>query len=388
MKDEHRSLTLNGMTLPHIILILLAAAIVGVGIYLTKHFFDVHFSQDLTVGAICDVSQFWSCDKATLSPISHFFGVPLSVFGLLYGVFLLNGCIFPSKAMEKTNYFLTILNALGCILLFFYSIIFLKGLCLMCSIYYLLSFIVLFLFFKKGILEARPSGKVLGSYLLVTLLVGGVFSYQVSAKMNRQEEIAKLLIDQFYQLPNIGDPKGESSSKIVMSAEKFEQAPLRLSFFSDFQCPACKMLADTVPKIIERYKGKINIQYFFYPLDQNCNHNLTRQLHPLACEAAYLAVCIPRKFPEVHDSIFENQEELSQEWIQDYAKKNQALECLKDPKTKEAVVKSISVGDEFKVKSTPTIILNGVKISLPPLNQLFLIFDEILRRDGQKVSGK
>ena len=136
-----------------------------------------------------------------------------------------------------------------------------------------------------------------------------------------------------------------------------------------------------MPQLLVRYGGKINIQYFFYPLDNSCNPSMEKPLHQQACRAAYYAVCSPvENFGTLHDEIFHNQERLA-EYLDENIKKNKLESCVADPKTKEKVVAIINQATPFNVRSTPTFILNGVKIEgVLPADQLFAIMDEILKR--------
>jgi protein-disulfide isomerase/uncharacterized membrane protein len=376
----------QGLRLSYFLHMAIALGMVGIGIYMTKHFFDVRYSSDLTTGALCDVSQFFSCDKASLSSMASLFYVPLSVFGLLMGCFYLCGNIWTNKTLESTNAFLTIINLGGCILLLIYSLVSWKSLCLMCTFYYILG-LGMFVVYKKWHHSSwKPSWKILLVYLLVSIPVAGAFAYNVKQKQSRQSLITQDLIQQFDQLPKIGDPDSTHSAKIHLSKTQFTDSPIRLSVFSDFQCPACKMFSDLVPQILKRYSAYVSIQYFYYPLDKTCNHNITEDFHAYACKAAFLAECLKSRFAQVHDDIFHAQESLGDKWLNDYGKKNQVTACMGSESTKEAVKKAISEGDKFSVASTPTIILNGVKIGLVPLNHLFLIFDELIAR-SQKTAG-
>ena len=156
---------------------------------------------------------------------------------------------------------------------------------------------------------------------------------------------------------------------------------MRISKFSDFQCPSCKTFADLVPKLIKRYGDKISIQYLFYPLDQNCNSNIKRAFHPLACQAAYLAHCSGENFTPSTTKSFEQQQGLTQKWIDQRALELGVTECLKSPDTIKFVKDHIALGDSLEVKSTPTLIINGKKINGNlPLQQFYLLFDELLKR--------
>ncbi len=141
LENEEKGLTTNGMTGPHTLLIILSMMIIGVSVYLTKHYYDLNFNMSLEKGHLCDINSFWTCDKASKSAASKFFNVPTSVFGLIVGLVLMLGSVVGHKAMEKTTKSVLAINALFCTLLFFYSLFILKSLCPMCTLYYVLSFL-------------------------------------------------------------------------------------------------------------------------------------------------------------------------------------------------------------------------------------------------------
>lgn len=379
--DQKRSLTQDGMTGTHALLILLACAMVFVGIYLTNHFFDAYFPTSLSQGTACNLSSYFNCDVATFSKLGHFSGVPLSFFGALVGGVLLLGSLFPSANMESTNKLIAFINGALCLLLLLYSLLFLKGLCPICMIYWLTSLAVFFLFYKYSNAPLIPSPKILVLYLL-PLVLGGFFLHQhFYEQLDKQQRSGASLVDQFFSLPNLGEPKEDSPYKLAQATPQFKDAPLRLSIFSDFQCPACKMLSEVIPAVIKRYEGKINVQYFFFPLDSACNHNTQRSVHPLACHAARIAACAKDKFPQVHDDIFKEQDNFSAKTLNDLALRYQVQDCVDRAETKDQVAKSVRAGDAFQVNATPTMILNGVKIEtvLYP-QQFYAIFDGILKR--------
>ena len=103
-------------------------------------------------------------------------------------------------------------------------------------------------------------------------------------------------------------------------------------------------------------------------------------MHLFACRAAYVAACA-KNFPAIHDEIFENQEELNDQWLAGLIKKLKIESCVDDPKTKEIIQKTIAEGNRLKIESTPTMFINGVKIegSLPTV-QLIKLLEDILKR--------
>ncbi|MDD0851471.1 vitamin K epoxide reductase family protein [Halobacteriovorax sp. GB3] len=365
----------------HALLMLLAASMIGVSIYLTNHYFAVKFPTGLAGSAtLCDINSFFNCDTATNSPLSNIAGVPISVFGMLMGIFTFMGFVFKTDEMEGTIYQVLLLNLVGCVVLFLYSLIALGSLCPFCTLYYILSAAVFFIFFKYS--NVRLIGPIpASSFAVVTLVVAGGFWFNISNKLERNDKVVASVISQFKALPNLGSLKEESPFRIASSSEKFEDAPIQITMFSDYQCPACKMLSEQAPKIAKKYQGKINIQYVFYPLDMDCNPSINRPMHPLACRAAYLTVCAgPEKFVKVHDDIFHNQASMDVDWINNYAKKEGVLDCLKKEETKKAVMDLIAQSNPFNVRSTPTMLINGVKIEgVLPLNQLYGILDDIVK---------
>ena len=131
------------------------------------------------------------------------------------------------------------------------------------------------------------------------------------------------------------------------------------------------------------------MQYLFYPLDNNCNPKINRPFHALACEAAYLASCLPQKFKQVEADIFDNQEHLSKKWIASYAKKENVYDCYTSPSTKEKVIEIIRAADPYQIKSTPTLIVNGKKINrMIPLKYLYIILDELLKRSQAGITSQ
>ena len=353
---------------------------IGVSIYLTNHFYQVVYPEGLAgASTLCDINSFFTCDAATLSPLSNLAGIPISVGGLLVGVFLLAGFFFKSDAVEKTNLVMLWVNIVGCVVLFIYSLVSLGTLCPMCTAYYILSAIALFLLARSAG-TPRVDPKVIGSYIVIALISGAIFFSISKSSADKLTRIAPQLIQSYNNLADLGAPEQESPYRLASATEKFSDAPIQISMFSDFQCPACKMLSEVMHSLLKSYKGQVNAQYFFYPLDHNCNPNMTSPLHPYACQAAYLASCLKDDFASVHDEIFANQGQLSTEWINSFAKRENVLDCMNDKATKEHVVSLIKQADPFNVKSTPTIIINGKKIEgVLPLNQFKIILDEILK---------
>jgi protein-disulfide isomerase/uncharacterized membrane protein len=361
-----------------IIVFLLSAMMIGFSIYLTGHYFELKFPTGIESGSLCNLNSFFNCDKTTLSPASNIGGVPISIFGIVIGAMTMIGLFFKSENYERTVYFTLMINMVGCVLLFCYSLFVLGGLCPFCTLYYIASGITLWIFYKKSP-SYMPHPQFLITLAGIVLAVTFLTKMNINSKTSNMNAVANDLIKQYYGLPNLGAPAVPSVYKIATA----ENAPIKMQIFSDFECPSCKALSEMMPQILLRYGGKIDIQYYFYPLDISCNASMERPLHVSACKAAYFAVCNPlEKFGSLHDEIFHNQERLP-EYLEENIKKNNLEACIKDPKTKEKVVAIINQSTPFNIRSTPTFLLNGVKIEgALPSDQLFAIMDEILKRSN------
>ncbi len=376
-------LTLRGITTTHALLVLTYLLILAVNMYLVKHYFEANFPMGLLeTSSICNLNKFWNCDKATFSVFSNIAHVPISFISLLGTVLLLIGSIFPSENLEKTNKFLSLVNIIGCTFLFLVSIFFLGGLCPLCTAYYILSAFVFFLFYKHGLPGFQPSAKILSLYAVVIIAGSVIIHFYYKSLQKEQLQIGKALIEQFQSLPAVGNPANVTKRFwLSKSDENFDNAKIQISVFSDLQCPACQRFAEQVPMLKKRYGNKINIQYFFYPLDQACNPNMKSAMHMYACQAAYLASCVPDdKFEDLHDYIFANQGKIDIEWLNDLAKKHNVFECMNSQAAKDTVTATIKAGDFYNLQSTPTIIVNGKKLEgAMPLNQWYALFDEMVK---------
>ena len=82
-------------------------------------------------------------------------------------------------------------------------------------------------------------------------------------------------------------------------------APITIIEFSDFQCPFCaRFHIQTLPLLLEEYiePGKVKLVFRDFPI---------QSIHPNALPASIAAECANEqgKFKEMHDALFENQNE-------------------------------------------------------------------------------
>jgi len=143
-------------------------------------------------------------------------------------------------------------------------------------------------------------------------------------------------------------------------------APLTIIEFSDFECPACGMAFHDLHDLAEQHPELVRLIFHHFPLDSDCNPNVTVRMHRSACGAAIASECAARagKFWEYHDLLFRAQDKLGRD---DLIAKAVGLgipaetftACLDDPTARARVLGDTGAGAKVGVKSTPTLVING-----------------------------
>lgn len=135
-------------------------------------------------------------------------------------------------------------------------------------------------------------------------------------------------------------------------------APVTIVAFSEFQCPFCARVEPTLKALYEdpAYAGKLKIVFKQMPLPF---HNNAQK----AAEASLFAHA-NGKFWELHDKMFENQQNLDIESLKKYATEvgldAAALEAALNSNQYEAAVKAdIESAQKVGVSGTPSFVING-----------------------------
>lgn len=147
-------------------------------------------------------------------------------------------------------------------------------------------------------------------------------------------------------------------------------APVVITEFSDYQCPACAGVEQqVVPGLIERYvdTGKARLVYREFPLDG---------LHPFARKASEAAVCAGQQdaYWEMHDKLFTSQQEWAAQGVSDpveffkgYAEgsgldMDAFSQCLDSGEAAAEVQADFLAGQTMGVNATPTFFINDLPI--------------------------
>jgi protein-disulfide isomerase len=156
-------------------------------------------------------------------------------------------------------------------------------------------------------------------------------------------------------------------------------APVTLVEFSDFQCPFCQRVEPTLKRLRTTYGDKLRIVWKDFPLTQ---------IHPQAFKAGEAGHCAgdQGKYWEYHDRLFANQQALQPADLKKHAS-DLGLDaaafasCLDSSKYGERVRDGVSQGTALGVNSTPTIFINGRRLSgAQPYEVFVAAIDEELSR--------
>ncbi len=137
-------------------------------------------------------------------------------------------------------------------------------------------------------------------------------------------------------------------------------APILIEVFSDFQCPACKMLHEqTLISMVRDYvsAGKVYLIHRYYPL---VGHAYSRIAASYACAAERIG-----KYEQVANALYANQAAWSVDGKVDEtacrvltaaeAKKVRAL--IKDPGVAAEIQNDIDLGHKANLNQTPTMVV-------------------------------
>ncbi len=143
-----------------------------------------------------------------------------------------------------------------------------------------------------------------------------------------------------------------------------EDAPVTIVEYVDFQCPFCTREAPVITKILAEYPGKVRWVFKHFPL----------RMHPKAKPVhAAAALAFEQKgndgFWKFHDKIVANPKKVAKADLRGYAESLgmdlAAFDALMadEAKITAATQADMSLAGKFKVRGTPSVFINGLKLA-------------------------
>lgn len=191
--------------------------------------------------------------------------------------------------------------------------------------------------------------KVIGLVALILIVASFIYSNSISDDNNIGVDISKTYIK--------GNP----------------DAPVTLTEYSDFQCPACAAFQPVLADIMNQFGNDIRFEYKHFPL----------AMHPLAFPAARAAEAAGQqdKFFEFHDMLFEEQKTWTKSPNPNVLFVQYAEELGLDAKKfrqhmdasllTDRIKTDKEAGDELGITGTPTFYLNGEKMTVTSYEEFY-----------------
>jgi protein-disulfide isomerase len=158
-------------------------------------------------------------------------------------------------------------------------------------------------------------------------------------------------------------------------------APVTVVLFSDFQCPYCSRVEPTLKQVLATYGGKVRIAWKHQPLG----------FHQNALPAALAAEAAREqgKFWEMHDALFQNQQQLSPDTYERLARQlglnlGAFKTALGSPRNRQRITDDQQLAGRVGANGTPTMFVNGEKIEgAVPFDMIKPLIDRALAKAGR-----
>ncbi len=373
--------------------ILSLVAVCGIALSATIVYVHLqHANSGAGYTSFCNVSARINCDRVLTSPFSAFLGVPVAYLAmLLYTVLALlsESARRAAEPLRRALVALIAYAALGSLAFSLYmavvSVFVLGTICLLCSGLYLAAIVTAALAVglarrqcslpaARGRSERASRPLSLALWFLMSCLATAAIarwtwpagSQLGSAELSLEElrEIDADFVDWYTSLPII-DPSSGAGHDMGDPG-----APVTIVEFSDFECAYCKQNHALLEDLLERRPGQVRVVYRHFPLDASCNDGVSTTLHHRACRAAEAAECAAdqKRFVEMASALFDHQKQLFDANLLRLAKSlgldSEAFErCMQSHSTLRRVVEDARAGVAIHVSSTPTMLINGRKVT-------------------------
>lgn len=156
-------------------------------------------------------------------------------------------------------------------------------------------------------------------------------------------------------------------------------APVTMVAFSDFQCPFCSRITPLVEQVLQAYPKEVKFVYKEFPLPMHSN--------AMPASRAALAAQRQGKYWEMHDKMFANQQALLPDNLKQYAQEL-GLDVAKfeqdmaSPEVQQQINDDMQLARQAGVSGTPTLFLDGKRITNRSFDGIKQMVDESLQKKG------
>jgi protein-disulfide isomerase len=364
---------------------ILGVALSALGVYLHEQISSSHGEY----ASFCDVSAEVSCDAILGSSYAVFLGTSVATWGLVgwLGALGLSVWVFLAKGREtiaRATYLLAAAGSILAISLYFLvvSVFVIEVICPVCISLDATALGLLAVAAAQVKLLVRSAPKswqprpvlVTAAFATVVVLLG-LYLGQESTPHLRTGPISIAEVRE-------NDPRFYAyyiSQKAVDAPLPEgvgpDDAAIVVVEFSDFQCPYCRRAFFDLEAAVAAEPGDVQVFHRNFPLNADCNPEVSSRHHAVACEAARASECAHEagKGHAYNRALFANQSSLDADSFGALASQvgldaSKLEACMASPASKEKVAVDLAAGKAAGVASTPTIYINGrvIKGALTP----------------------
>ena len=165
-------------------------------------------------------------------------------------------------------------------------------------------------------------------------------------------------------------------------------APIRIEEFGDFECPPCGIFHPILEQMHAEFGDKLQITFREFPL-------VPTHQHALAAASAAEAAGLQGKFWEMHDLLYEHQNEWKKEFdvrpiFEGYAKQigldvTRYRSDMNGDLVAQRIFQDGKRGHSLGVKGTPTVFMNGREVPFEnlPAEKFRVVIQNELRSGGK-----
>ena len=390
-----------------------------VSVYLFYDYLNIAKAASEGRISLCTTIFGKGCDNALQSSFSTQLGLPLAGWGIIFYLLIILFLLIPSlfgKSFKPEAalliYLATLAGLLAAVGLLAVMLINTSLFCPFCTIIHIINIILFFLLNRLSGYSARnflqdfktiPSfftrvrtlptvrWKIIGLFTIAIFAASLYFTLKAKvASATRQS----LFID---SKPIIAEYESQVLQNIPVydddAMDGRSDSLIQVVVFSDFYCPGCRKFSEEISQVIKESKGRYQVVFKHFPLSSTCNPVMKKDLHPLACEAALAAEAANKqgKFWAYHDSLFAAEPITDPAGFRTIAEEvglnlQQFDEYIHSKEAMQKVFRSVLIGKEIGIESTPTVFLNGRRAKDLRLGILrFLIDREVEKKAGRPV---
>ena len=346
--------------------------------------------SDTSIANLCPAnSEGWNCDTALTSSFAEIAGVPISQFGMAASLFciiilllLRFNFLERKKLWSDWVWRIAVVSSSASVVMFLISWFFLKSFCLLCTVCYVLSLVVLFPLnktlessqlidlnmFKRPFIEVKIK---VGAILLFTVFIfhaGGMNFYSVKTGNSQSKS-------------NFQDWKRQRVTDISSKVHRISYGPKSSSMvvteFADFLCPHCKRVY-SVMKTFQNALPNVRVEYINFPLDpRGCRaQDSVKSFTSASCYLSKAVLCAEKQgaSEQLKDLVFSQQtffiqnrnriKAIQEKVSQDVHSINLKVfnKCVSSSQTKQVVNQQILEGRRLGIRGTPALFVNNKKV--------------------------